>query len=203
MPSFNREVWKAVENRRSMYRIGSKIPFTDEEITKIVSHCLQYAPSPNNCQSARVVILFRDQHKKFWDLVKEVLRPSLSDERFERLRGKVDAQFASGYGTILFFEDKETVERLQKENPLYSGRYTLWSNQSSGMLQYSVWMSFEANGLGASLQHYHPPIEDRVRAEWHIPAKWEFMSQMPFGSVLAPPDEKTFLPIRQRLWVYK
>jgi predicted oxidoreductase (fatty acid repression mutant protein) len=203
MPSFNQEIWNAVQRRRSMYHIGNRIPFTEEEITKIVTHCVKYAPSPSNCQSARVVILFGRQHTRFWELVKEVYRPTLSPERFGRLADKVDSRFASGYGTILFFEDQATVVRMQKENPLYAGRYTLWSNQSSGMLQYSVWTSLEANGLGASLQHYHPPIEGSVRAEWNIPAEWVFMSQMPFGNVIAPPDEKTFLPIDMRLKVYK
>lgn len=203
MPAFNQEVWDAVERRRSMYHLGSDLPFTDEEITKLVAHSIWFAPSPNNCQSARVVILFGEQHARFWELVKEVYKPNLTPEKFEKHVNKVDSRFAGGYGTILFFEDRATVDRMQQENPLYAGRYTLWSNQSSGMLQYSVWMSLEANGLGASLQHYHPPIVPRVRAEWNIPEDWEFISQMPFGNIIAPPDEKTFLPIEQRLKVYK
>ncbi len=203
MPAFKQEVWEAVERRRSMYHLGSDIPFTEEEITELVTHSIWFAPSPNNCQSARVIILFGEQHKKFWNLVKEVFKPTLSPEQYGHLDKKIDARFAPGYGTILFFEDQKTVERMQKENPLYEGRYQRWSNQSSGMLQYSVWMSLEANGLGASLQHYQPPIVPRIRAEWNIPEEWEFISQMPFGNVTAPPDEKTFLPIEQRLKVYK
>ncbi len=203
MSAFNQEVWDAVQRRRSMYHIGNQIPFTDEEIISLISHSIKYAPSPSNCQSARVIILLKEQHRRFWSLVKEVFKPTLAPERFDHLSQKIDAQFAAGYGTILFFEDQNTVAEMQKKYPLYAGRYGRWSNQSSGMLQYSVWMSLESNGLGASLQHYHPPITERVRKEWNIPEEWEFISQMPFGNVAAPPDEKTFLPMEKRLKVYK
>ena len=203
MPAFNKEVWEAVEHRRSIYHLGSDIPFTEEEITDLVTHSIWFAPTPRNCQSGRVIILFKDQHTRFWNLVKEIYKPMLTPGQFDHLDKRIDAQFAPGYGTILFFEDQDTVDRMQKEDPLYAGRYGRWSNQSSGMLQYSVWMSLEANGLGASLQHYHPPIEEGVRAKWNIPKEWVFMSQMPFGNITAPPDDKTFLPLDIRLKVYK
>lgn len=203
MPSFNTEILKAVKQRRSIYHLGNQIPYTDEEITDLVAHSIKYAPTPFNCQSARVVILLKKEHTLFWELVKDVFRPTLPPEKMKGLARKIDQQFAPGYGTILFFEDRVTVDRLQRENPLYEGRYKLWSNQSSGMLQYSIWISFKANGMGASLQHYHPPIEKRVREQWNIPEEWEFMAQMPFGNITAPPDEKTFLPMEKRLLIYK
>lgn len=203
MPAFNPEIWSAIQRRRSMYHLSHQIPFTDDQIVELVTHSIWYAPSPDNCQSARVIILLDEQHKKLWELVKDVFRPTLTPEKMDLFNVKVDTRFASGYGTILFFEDQTTVEDMQKKHPLYAGRYGRWSNQSSGMLQYSVWMTLEANGLGASLQHYHPPITERVRKEWNIPEEWEFISQMPFGNIIAPPDEKTFLPIEKRLKVYK
>lgn len=203
MPAFNQEIHDAVERRRSIYHIGNQIPYTDDEIVDLIAHSIKYAPTPSNCQSARVIVLLKEQHRRFWNLVKEIYKPQLTPAQFDHLDKKIDARFATGYGTILFFEDQNTVDRMQKENPLYAGRYGRWSNQSSGMLQYSVWMSLEANGLGASLQHYHPPIEDGVRKEWEIPKEWNFMAQMPFGNVTAPPDEKTFLPMEKRLKVYK
>jgi len=46
--------------------------------------------------------------------------------------------------------------------------------------------------LGLTLQHYFPDI-NAVRARWSIPDSWEMTGQMPFGAVVDPPAEKSFI----------
>jgi uncharacterized protein len=70
------------------------------------------------------------------------------------------------------------------------------------MLQYIVWAELEAEGLGASLQHYNPLIDGLVKERWGIPDSWRLMAQMPFGAPLEPPDEKEFLPVEGRVKVF-
>lgn len=69
-------------------------------------------------QSGRMVVLMDGEHEKFWDIVKETLRARVPAENFEatveRLKG-----FHAGVGTVLFFEDRATVEKMQENAPLY------------------------------------------------------------------------------------
>ena len=109
---------------------------------------------------------------------------------------------AGGHGTVLFFEDQAVVESLQAEFKAYKDNFPIWSLQSSGMLQVIVWTALEAEGPGASLQHYNPLIDEEVKKRWKLPASWKLMSQMPFGTPLELPDEKEFLPAKGRMRVY-
>lgn len=71
------------------------------------------------------------------------------------------------------------------------------------MLQFAVWTLLELEGLGASLQHYNPLIDEAVKAEWNMPEGWRLIAQMPFGNPTAEPGEKDFQPIEERVKVFK
>jgi hypothetical protein len=71
------------------------------------------------------------------------------------------------------------------------------------MLQNNVWMMLEAEGFGVSLQHYNPLIDDKVKANWHIPESWKLLAQMPFGKPLAQPAPKSFLSLTERVKFFK
>ncbi len=192
---------EVVENRRSIYEIGKESPVSEKEIQEIVEHAVKYVPSPFNSQSARVVVLFGDHHDKLWDIAKEELRKIVPEEAFASTEEKVNS-FRNGYGSILFFEDQVVVEGLQKQFVLYKDNFPIWSLQSSGMLQFTVWATLEEAGLGASLQHYNPLIDEQVKAEWKVPDQWKLLAQMPFGKPLAPAGEKTFTPLDSRVIVF-
>ena len=93
--------------------------------------------------------------------------------------------FKAGYGTVLFFEDEAIVKSLQEKFVAYAENFPIWSHQASGMHQLVVWTGLEAEGLGASLQHYNPLIDDEVKQEWNVPANWKLIAQMPFGNPTA------------------
>lgn len=71
------------------------------------------------------------------------------------------------------------------------------------MLQYSIWTMLESAGYGVSLQHYNPLIDEQVKAAWQVPEQWRLIAEMPFGKPLAQPDAKTFLPLDERVKVFK
>ena len=71
------------------------------------------------------------------------------------------------------------------------------------MRQLVVWTGLEAEGLGASLQHYNPLIDDEVKTEWNVPANWKLIAQMPFGNPTAAPGEKEFQPLEERVKFHK
>jgi predicted oxidoreductase (fatty acid repression mutant protein) len=71
------------------------------------------------------------------------------------------------------------------------------------MLQFVVWTSLELEGLGASLQHYNPLIDEEVRAKWNLPSTWKLIAQMPFGKPTGAPGEKEFQPLDTRMKVFR
>ena len=196
-----RDFRQAVENRRTYYGIEKASPISREEIINIVEHAVKYVPSSFNSQSSRTVLLLGDQHDRLWEIVRDTLRDIVPKDSFPKTSEKIDS-FQSGYGTILFFEDQAVVEALQEQFSLYKDNFPIWSLESSGMLQYAVWTSLEDSGLGASLQHYNPLIDDKVRAEWKLPKSWKLLAQMPFGRPTAEPGEKEFAPMKERVKIF-
>ncbi|WP_110932954.1 nitroreductase family protein [Paenibacillus bouchesdurhonensis] len=191
-----------IKVRRSVYGISKEAVISDQRVEELVAEAVLHTPSSFNSQSARVVVLFNDEHDKLWDLTKETLRAIVPADSFGPTEEKM-AAFRSGRGTVLFFEDQEVIQGLQEQFALYKDNFPVWSEQSSGMLQFVVWTALANEGVGASLQHYNPLIDEKVRAEWNIPASWKLVAQLPFGKPVAEPGEKQFSPIESRVKVFK
>ncbi|MEI6100934.1 MAG: nitroreductase family protein [Eubacteriales bacterium] len=198
----NMSLHSAIQNRRSVYNIGRNVSITDEEIISLVNHSVKFEPTAFNSQSARVAVLLGEHHKRLWEIAKEILHKLLPGGQYAKTEEKLNG-FEAGYGTILYFENQHTVNSLRLKYPIFAGTFPKWSLESSGMLQYSVWTSLEAIGLGASLQHYNPLIDKQVRKEWDFPKNWKLIAEMPFGSLEKQPDEKTFLPLEERVKIFK
>ena len=196
-----RSFLEAVKNRRSIYGISKEKLVSEEKIQEIVKELMLHTPSAFNSQSARVVLLFDAQHAKLWDMTTDVLKKIVPEEAFAQTQEKLEG-FKSGYGTLLFFEDQSVVEGLQEAFSLYKDNFPVWSLQSSGMLQYAIWTQLSDLGLGASLQHYNPLIDEEVKKEWSIPDKWKLLAQMPFGKAVEHAGDKAFLPIEERIKVF-
>lgn len=194
--------YEAMEKRRSIYGISNEKIVSEDRIIEVVSKAVKHTPSSFNSQSGRVVILFDDNHKKLWDITTETLRKITPEDKFEATLSKME-MFSSGYGTILIFEEMETVENLKANFPLYADKFEEWSNHSSGMLQYVIWTSLENEGLGATLQHYNPLIDEEVKATYDLPKTWKLIAQMPFGKPTAPAGNKEFMELEKRIKVFK
>ncbi|AIQ29516.1 MULTISPECIES: nitroreductase family protein [unclassified Paenibacillus] len=198
----SKNFFEAVKGRRSVYAISKESPISDEQIQKIVEEAVLHSPTSFNSQSSRAVVLLGEQHDKLWDITAETLRKIVPTEQFEGTAQKL-ASFKAGYGSVLFFEDQAVVKHLQENFALYAENFPIWANQSSGILQFVVWTAFAEQGLGASLQHYNPLIDDEVKETFGIPAEWKLIAQLPFGTIVTPPGEKEFQPIEERVKVIK
>lgn len=194
---------EALEQRRSYYSITNQSPISDEEIEKLVDFAVTHVPSAFNSQSTRVVLLLGESHRTLWGIVKNALKKIVPEEAFKNTEAKIDGSFACGHGTVLFFEDQLVVKGLQEAFPLYQDNFPGWSLQTSAMHQLVVWTLLEDAGLGASLQHYNPLIDDEVRREWHLPEHWHLIAEMPFGTPVGEPGGKEFQPLEERVKVFK
>ena len=195
--------WNAIKNRRSIYALGDEKIVSEEKIKEIVTDALLHTPSPFNSQSTRVVLLFNEEHRKFWQITLDELKKKVSPEQFEQTTNKINGSFAAGYGTVLFYEEKKIVDNLCSAFPSYAERFPHWSQHTSAMHQFVIWTALEAEGLGASLQHYNPLIDEAVRKQWNLPESWQLIAQLPFGKVLAPAGEKEFGKIEDILKIFK
>lgn len=193
----------ALKNRRSYYGISKESTISDAKIQEIVEEAVKYTPTAFNSQTSRAVVLLGEQHDKLWNHTEEILREVVGNEEAFQSTAEKMAGFRSGYGTVLFFEDNNVVAQLQQNFAAYADNFPIWSNQSNGMLQLVIWTALEQEGLGASLQHYNPLIDEKVKQEWNIPEHWRLIAQMPFGKPTATPGEKEFQPIEERVKVHK
>lgn len=197
-----KDFYSAVADRRSFYGIGKESVISDKRIQEVVEHAVKYAPSAFNSQSTRVVLLLGHEHDMLWNITKEALRKIVPEDKFKPTEEKINS-FQNGYGTVLFFEESSITKGLQEQFPLYKDNFPIWAQQSNGMNQYIIWTALEMEGFGVSLQHYNEIIEEQVKNQWNIESNWKLIAQMPFGKPTAEPDEKQYIPIEQRVRVFK
>lgn len=193
---------EAIKNRRSNYNISNFTPISDEKIKELIELVVTHVPSAFNSQSTRIVLLTGESHKKFWQLVKDSLKKIVPAETFSATETKIDTNFASGYGTVLFYEDTEVIKKLQETFTLYADRFPVWSDHTSGMHQFALWTLLEDEGFGASLQHYNPIIDEVIAREWNIKPTWKLIAQMPFGIPVNDPGKKEFSPLEERILIF-
>ncbi len=193
---------EAVSNRRTNYALSKEIKISPEVIIDKIKKMVQEAPSAFNMQSTRVVIALGENHDAIWQITKDILRKIVPAEHFAPTEEKLNG-FAAAYGTVLFFDETETVEAMQKQFAAYAENFPIWAQQANGMAQFAVWTALADLGLGVSLQHYNPLIDKDVATEWNIQKSWKLISEMPFGNPLSEPDEKEFSPIEDRVKVFR
>ncbi|MET3207848.1 UNVERIFIED_CONTAM: putative oxidoreductase (fatty acid repression mutant protein) [Paenibacillus sp. PvR008] len=198
-----KDFFTALKERRSYYGISKEQVISDQRIQEIVEEAVKYTPTSFNSQTSRAVVLLGEHHDKLWNITEDILREVVgNEEQFKSTAEKMNG-FRSGYGTVLFFEDNNVVAGLQQQFEAYADNFPIWSNQSSGMLQLVVWTALEQEGLGASLQHYNPLIDEKVKNEWNIPEHWKLIAELPFGKPTFQPGEKEFQPVEERVKTFK
>jgi predicted oxidoreductase (fatty acid repression mutant protein) len=197
----SRNFIEAVAHRRSYYHLDNRMLVDDNLIVGLMDELLTTMPSPFNVQSARMVLLLDEQHHELWRMTLETLRHITPPERFVRTKAKIERAFMAGHGTILFYEDEDALNRMRETFPLYVDKVAIWSEQSSGMLQFAMWTALEDMGYGASLQHYNPLLDKAVMERWLINPDWRLIAQMPFGAPLDSPAHRvdTTPPHNRRL----
>ncbi len=191
-----------IEKRRTIYAIGKNVTQTTAELTDLIQAAIKQSPSSFNSQSSRAVILFGAQHEKFWGFVKGTLKTYTKDaDSAAKTYAKIDS-FAAGVGTVLFFEDQDVIAGLQANFPSYADNFPIWSEHSTAIAQFATWTALHTAGLGASLQHYNPIVDQQVHSEWNVPENWKLRAQLVFGSVEGEPKEKTYIHDAERFKVF-
>ncbi|HCM64664.1 MAG TPA: nitroreductase [Morganella sp. (in: Bacteria)] len=191
-----------IKKRRTIYSLGNDLPVSQDRVTALIKDAVKHSPTAFNSQSSRVVVLFGENHKKLWNIVKDSLRAIVPADAFAATESKIDNAFLSGAGTVLFFEDQSVVKGLQEQFALYADNFPVWSEQASGIAQFAVWTALSEENIGASLQHYNPIIDEQVRKSWDLPESWKLRAQLVFGSVAQEAGEKAFMDDESRFKIF-
>ncbi len=189
------------QKRRSIYAIGKDLPYTNDEILDLITKTTREIPSAFNSQSSRVVVLFGKESEEFWNtLVAGEVQKVAPPEAFEGTKQKL-ASFAAGVGTILLYEDQDVVAGLETQFPLYAANFSTWSEHAHGGTLYGLWLAFAEKGIGMTVQHYNPLVDAVAAERYHVPSHWKLRAQVPFGSIVAPADEKAYMADEDRIIV--
>ncbi|WP_180096601.1 MULTISPECIES: nitroreductase family protein [unclassified Acinetobacter] len=192
-----------ITKRRTIYAIGKNVEQSPEYLSDLIQTAIKQSPSSFNSQSSRAVILFNSEHEKFWGIVADKLTSYAKDEESAaKTTAKMDS-FAAGVGTVLFFEDQTVVQALQQQFPSYADNFPIWAEHSTAIAQFATWTALHTEGLGASLQHYNPIVDEQVHAEWNIPANWKLRAQLVFGSIEGETHAKDYLADEERFKIFK
>ena len=193
---------EAVKARRSIYKLGRNIPVLQSEIIATVERLTKDVPSPFNMQSARVVVTMLDHHENIWDITKSALKRIVPEDEFTATEEKLDG-FKSAYGTILFYDESDTIYEMRKKYPTYADNFSIWAAQANGMLQFAIWTALEDMGLGVNIQHYNMLIEEDVRKIFNLPGSWDLVAQMVFGEKLEDPQPLDKISTGERVKIFR
>ncbi|KGN71247.1 nitroreductase family protein [Porphyromonas sp. COT-239 OH1446] len=197
------EIFKgALAHRHSHYALRPEWVASRETVEALLGSVLQTVPSAFNSQPVRMVLLTGEAHASHWKLVEDALIGLMGQEAYEaNTASKIRQAFASGVGTVLFFDVPSVTEGLQASFPSYAANFPIWAQQVQGSHQHSVWMGLDMLGFGASLQHYIGMVDSEIKALAEVDASWVLTAQMPFGAPLAEVSGKEKLPLSETLFV--
>lgn len=186
---------QSLEKRRTYYNINRDLPVSEEEVLDMIRKVTEATPDAFNMKSARVVVALGEKQDQLWDGVYDAFGGQIDREKINT--------FKSGYGSVLYFIDESVIKSYQEQFALYADNFPVWANQANGMLQSNIWTAFREAGVGASLQHYNPVIDEVVARLFDIPDHWKLIAEMPFGGIGAEPDAKEKEDIGKRVIVKK
>lgn len=189
-----------VKNRRTTYAISNQTELTHSEIVARIREVVKDVPTANNSQTTRVVVVFGEENVKLWDHIFNIQKDVMQGAMWDMMSGVMQAA-KGGVGTILFFEDNEAVEKNIGKNE----RATVYKQHNDANTQYALWLALTELGLGANLQHmnigFEQGFDKSIKEMFDLPASYEMVAQMPFGSIQAKAGEKTYIDTNEQVRV--
>lgn len=184
--SITNSILTATKNRRSIRGLKPELPTTVsiDDVQAIVQTIIKDSPTAHNSQGNRAIILTGETHKNVWNHVVETIPIEPLKKRPAGIRDQA-------FGSIIFFEDDKTLEKLQKDDPRWADAFIRLNDHSSGAAQVLIWTALDSMGLGCHLQHYNDFIRQALPGK--VPAEWSVVAQLCFGIPDEVPGEKIFI----------
>lgn len=195
------EIFKeALAHRHSNYALLPEWTASMKDVENLLGHVLQTVPSAFNSQPVRMVLLTGENHAAHWLLVEKALISIMGEKAYEeKTASKIRQSFASGIGTILFFDVPSVTEGLQASFPGYAANFPIWAQQAQGSHQYAVWTGLDMLGFGVNLQHYIGMVDEDIKKLAGVDPSWTLTAQMPFGAPASETVSKEKLSLSETL----
>ena len=178
-----------IHKRRSVYEIGTNTEHTVDGVVEALRDIAGRLPSAGNSQTTRFVVVTGDKNDQVWDMLHEDQKVAMNPKMYEFFAPRFE-QAKKGLGTVLMFESREKVENMG----MSPDRNELYKENNHGIAAFGVWLLMTDLGLGTSLQHYNVGFKQgfdaKIRDFLGLPADYEMLAQMPFGSIEEPGKEK-------------
>jgi predicted oxidoreductase (fatty acid repression mutant protein) len=88
-----------IRNRRSYYALNDDLPISQKRVQEIVTEALLHTPSAFNSQSTRLLVLFNQEHKRLWQIARDILKKRVTEEQWKRTGPKLSG-FEAAAGTV-------------------------------------------------------------------------------------------------------
>lgn len=188
-------ILKTMEQRRTYYSITKEIPVSEEQVLETIRRVTELTPDAFDMRSSRAIVALGEKNRVLWETIIDAFDNTIAPYKTECFR--------NSYGTILYFYDNAIVKELQEKHPIFSAHFPGWAMQASAMLQINMWNALEELGLGVSLHHYNPIINDKMRELFQLPEDYLLIAQMPFGGIKGEPRVKEPDDISKRVLIYR
>lgn len=185
---------ETMKKRRTYYKLSKDLPLSDEELISLIKEVLYYTPDAYNIESQEVSLLIGDKHEMLWDDINKVFDGKIAPEKINDFKG--------AYGTILIFINEDKVNTVKDKFPLYKDAFDYYKHHASGMFQINLWNALREQGIGASIQHYNPVIDEIVREKYSYKDNQKLVVQMVFGGIIEEPEPKPKEDINKRIKVF-
>lgn len=100
MSNLTSSLIEGFKGRRSIHTLTNESTISDARIEEILSEVAINTPSAFNSQTARLIVLLKDEHEKLWDMARDIAKATVPPEIFEKMYAPRTAMFRAAYGTV-------------------------------------------------------------------------------------------------------
>lgn len=186
---------EALVKRRSVYALNKVLPVSETEIIKAIEETVALIPDAFDSKSQRVIVVLGDKQDELWDTIFAAFNGQVAKDKTDT--------YKAAAGTILYFIDENVTKGLISTFPMYAEGFPVWAEHANGMLQLSIWTVLAELGVGATLQHYNPTIDEAIKRMFDVPSNYKLVAQMPFGGIVSAPIAKGTEDISKRVTIVR
>ncbi len=70
-------------------------------------------------------------------------------------------------------------------------------------INFAIWTALATKGIGASLQHYNPLVDEMTSNEFNIPKSWKLIARNAIGYIVKLLVKKHLNPVEDRFVIKK
>lgn len=193
------EYLSMIEKRRSTYLCGKHLHHSKETLYSLIREILYLSPSPFNIQSIHIIVLWENEHDALWE---HIIQEKMKESGKERSAFSKCSSCKEAAATIIFLEEKLTLQSLLEEYPKTMETTPQWFAHAQGILQGTIWHLLCSLGYAVNLQHFNKETTTYLKKYQNHDPTLEVVAALVFGERLGDPPHKEKRQISTRIQQY-